>query len=214
MIAPAQSVAAIPDGLAPQDAAPLMCAGITTFNALRHCGAGPGDLVAIQAIGGLGHLAVQFASRFGFRTVAISRGKGAEELALKLGAHKYVDSEATNPAEELQRMGGAKAILSTAPSGRAMSPLIGGLGVGGKMMVIGASMDPIEVSPVQLIGPGISLQGWASGHAADSEDTLSFSVLTGIRPMIEEFPLEKAAEAYARMMSGKARFRVVLTMGG
>jgi D-arabinose 1-dehydrogenase-like Zn-dependent alcohol dehydrogenase len=213
MVAPAESLALIPDDLTPQEAAPLMCAGITTFNALRHSGAQSGDLVAIQAIGGLGHLAVQFASKFGFRTVAISRGKDSEELALKLGAHKYLDSDAVNAAEELQRMGGAKVILTTVPSGKAMSTLINGLGIEGKMVVVGASTDPIEVSPVQLIGGGKSIQGWSSGIAADSEDTLSFSAITGVRAMIEEFPLEQAAAAYQRMMSGKATFRVVLTMG-
>jgi len=213
MIAPAESVALMPDGLTPQEAAPLMCAGITTFNALRHSGAQPGDLVAIQAIGGLGHLAVQFASKFGFRTVAISRGQDSEALALKLGAHTYLDSESVNAAQELQRMGGAKVILTTVPSGKAMSTLIDGLGVEGKMVVVGASADPIEVSPFQLIGGGKSIQGWASGIAADSEDTLLFSAMTGVRPMIEEFPLEQAPAAYQRMMSGKATFRVVLTMG-
>ena len=213
MVAPAQSVALMPDGLKPQEAAPLMCAGITTFNALRHSGAQPGDLVAIQAIGGLGHLAVQFASKFGFRTVAISRGKDSEELALKLGAHKYLDSDSVNVAQELQRMGGAKVILTTVPSGKAMSTVIDGLGVEGKMVVVGASPDPIEVSPIQLISGGKSIQGWAAGVAADSEDTLAFSALNGVRPMIEEFPLEQAAAAYERMMSGKATFRVVLTIG-
>ncbi len=212
MLAPAQALAAIPDGLAAEDAAPLMCAGITTFNALRHSDAMPGDLVAIQAIGGLGHLAVQFASKFGYRTVAISRGEDSKDLALKLGAHAYIDSDATKPAEELQRLGGAKAILTTAPSGKAMSAMIGGLGDNGKLMVIGASAEPIEVSPIQLIGGMRSIQGWAAGVAADSEDTLSFSVLTGVRPMIEKFPLEQAQQAYERMLSGKARFRVVLTM--
>jgi D-arabinose 1-dehydrogenase-like Zn-dependent alcohol dehydrogenase len=212
MVAPAQSLASIPDGLPPDEAAPLMCAGITTFNALRHCQAHPGDLVAVQAIGGLGHLAVQYASKFGYRTVAISRGEGAKDLALKLGAHAYIDSTAADPAAELQRMGGAKAILTTAPSGKAMSALINGLGVGGKLMVVGASVEPIEVSPIQLIGGGKTVEGWASGVAADIEDTLSFSTLTGVRPMIERFPLVDAAKAYERMISGKARFRVVLTM--
>jgi D-arabinose 1-dehydrogenase-like Zn-dependent alcohol dehydrogenase len=212
MIAPAQSLAAIPDGLSFEDAAPLMCAGLTTFNALRHSEAMPGDLVAIQAIGGLGHLAVQYAAKFGYRTAAISRGDGAKELALKLGAHAYINSDTTKPAEELQRMGGAKAILTTAPSGKAMSALIDGLGANGKLMVVGASPEPIEVSPIQLIGGMRSIQGWASGLAGDAEDTLGFSVLTGVRPLIEKFPLEQAAQGYERMMSGKARFRVVLTM--
>ncbi len=212
MVAPAQSLAAIPDDLTPEEAAPLMCAGITTYNALRNSGARPGDLVAIQAIGGLGHLAVQFASKFGYRTVAIGRGNDARDLALKLGATSYLDSQSANPAEELKKMGGARAILSTAPSGKAMSGLIDGLGVNGKLMVIGASSEPIEVSPVQLIGAKRSIQGWAAGTSIDSEDTLRFSALAGVRPMIEKFPLARGAEAYDRMMSGKARFRVVLMM--
>ena len=214
MVSPAQALAAIPDDLSFEDAGPLMCAGVTTFNALRHAHAMPGDLVAIEAIGGLGHLAVQFANKFGYRTVAIARGNDAKDLALKLGAHAYIDSDATNPAEELQRMGGAKAILSTVPSGKAMSGMIDGLGDNGKLMVIGASAEPIEVSPIQLIKSMRSIQGWAAGVAADSEDTLSFSAMTGVRPMIEKFPLEQAQQAYDRMMSGHARFRVVLTMGG
>jgi D-arabinose 1-dehydrogenase-like Zn-dependent alcohol dehydrogenase len=211
MIAPAQSLAAMPDGLDAAEAAPLLCAGITTFNALRHSGAVPGDLVAIQAIGGLGHLAVQYAAKFGYRVVAISRGDDPKELALKLGAHAYLNSDG-NPAEELQKMGGARAILSTAPSGKAMSAMIDGLGVNGELIVVGASMDPIEVPPVKLIGGMRSIKGWASGIAADSEDTLRFSQMTGVRPMIEKFPLAQAAQAFDRMMSGKARFRVVLTM--
>jgi D-arabinose 1-dehydrogenase-like Zn-dependent alcohol dehydrogenase len=214
VVSPAQALAAIPDDLSFEDAGPLMCAGVTTFNALRHSHAMPGDLVAIEAIGGLGHLGVQFANKFGYRTVAIARGADAKDLALKLGAHAYIDSDSTNPAEELQRMGGAKAILSTVPSGKAMSGMIDGLGDNGKLMVIGASAEPIEVSPIQLIKSMRSIQGWAAGVAADSEDTLSFSALTGVRPMIEKFPLEQAQQAYDRMMSGKARFRVVLTMGG
>lgn len=212
MVAPAQSLAAIPDGLGAAEAAPLMCAGITTYNALRNSGARPGDLVAIQAIGGLGHLAVQYASKFGYRTAAIGRGERAKDLALQLGAHVYIDSESSNPAEELQKMGGAMAILSTAPSGKAMSGLVGGLGVTGKLMVIGASTDPIEVPPVALIDGKRTIQGWAAGTSIDSEDTLRFSVLAGVRAMIEKFPLARGAEAYERMMSGKARFRVVLTM--
>jgi D-arabinose 1-dehydrogenase-like Zn-dependent alcohol dehydrogenase len=212
MVAPAQSVAAMPEGLRPEEAAPLMCAGITTFNSLRHAGALPGDVVAIQAVGGLGHLAIQFASKFGYRTVAISRGQDSRELALKLGANLYLDSTAINVAEELQRLGGAKAILATAPSGQAMSALIDGLGVNGKLIVVGASTEPITVTPVQLIQGMRSVEGWIAGVAADSEDTLRFSLLAGVRPMIETYPLAKAAEAYARMMSGKAQFRVVLTL--
>lgn len=212
MVAPAQSLAAIPDGLADEDAGPLMCAGVTTFNALRHAGALPGDLVGVEAIGGLGHLGVQFANKAGYRTVAISRGDDAKELALKLGAHEYINTDAVSPAEELKRMGGAQAILATAPSGKAMSALIDGLADNGTLMVIGASTDKIEESPIQLIGGTKAIRGWAAGVAADSEDTLRFSAMTGVRPMIEKFPLEKAVEAYARMMSGQARFRVVLTM--
>jgi D-arabinose 1-dehydrogenase-like Zn-dependent alcohol dehydrogenase len=212
MVAPAQTLAAIPDDLEAKYAGPLMCAGITTFNALRHAGAGPGDVVAIQAIGGLGHLAVQYASKFGYRTVAIGRGDEARELALKLGALSYIDSVAADPAAELQKLGGAKVILSTAPSGKAMSALVNGLGVEGKLVVVGASGESIEETPVQLITGGRSIQGWAAGTAMDSEDTLGFSAMTGVRPMIEEFPLEQAPEAFDRMLSGHAKFRVVLTM--
>ncbi len=212
MVAPAQSLAAIPDELTPADAAPLLCAGITTFNALRNSGARPPDLVAVQAIGGLGHLALQYARKCGYRTAAIGRGTDARDLALELGAQVYIDSEKSDTSAELQKLGGAKAILSTAPSGKAMSSVIGGLGVEGKLLVIGASADPIEVSPVQLIPDNRSVQGWASGTSIDSEDTLRFSALTGVRAMIETYPLARAAEAYDRMLSGQARFRVVLTM--
>ncbi len=210
MIAPAEALAAIPETLSDVDAAPLLCAGVTTFNALRNSGARPGDLVAVQGIGGLGHLGIQFASKFGYRTVAIGRGPENAALAKKLGASLYIDSKATDAAAKLQEMGGAKVIVATAPSSKAMSELVNGLGANGKLMVIGATFDPIEVSPVQLIGATRTIQGWASGTAADSEDTLRFAELAGVRPMIETYPLEKAAEAYARMMSGKAEFRVVL----
>jgi D-arabinose 1-dehydrogenase-like Zn-dependent alcohol dehydrogenase len=213
MLAKVQALAHIPDDLSFEDAAPLMCAGITTYNALRHAGALPGDLVAVQAIGGLGHLAVQYASKFGYRVAAISRGVAAKDLALKLGAHSYIDSEVQDPGEALKAMGGARVIIATAPSGKAMSALIGGIGVNGKLVVIGASSDPIEVTPGQLIAGGKTLQGWAAGTSIDSEDTLRFSALAGVRPMIEKLPLEKANEAYDRMLSGKALFRVVLTMG-
>lgn len=213
MVAPAQSLAAIPDGVSPEDAGPLLCAGLTTYNALRNSGARPGDLVAIQAIGGLGHLAVQYANKFGYRTVAIGRGTDAKELALKLGAHAYIDSQATNPVEELNKMGGAQTILSTAPSGKAMSPLIDGLKVKGKFLVVGAAFDPIEVSPAQLILGMKDIQGWVAGTSIDSEDTLRFSEMSGVRAMIEKYPLAKATEAYERMMSGHSKFRVVLTMG-
>jgi D-arabinose 1-dehydrogenase-like Zn-dependent alcohol dehydrogenase len=209
MIAPGEALVAIPDSLNDTEAAPLLCAGITTYNSLRHSGALPGDLVAVQGIGGLGHLGVQFAQKFGYRVAAI--GENAV-LAKKLGASVYVDSQATNAAEELQKLGGAKVILATAPSSKAMSELVNGLGPNGKLLVVGAAFDPIEVTPIQLISGNKSLQGWSTGTPADSEDTLHFAELTGVRPMIETYPLEQAAEAYARMMSGKAQFRVVLTM--
>jgi D-arabinose 1-dehydrogenase-like Zn-dependent alcohol dehydrogenase len=212
MVAPAEAVVAIPESLSDVEAAPLLCAGITTYNALRHSGAFPGDLVAVQGIGGLGHLGVQFANKFGYNVAAIGRGSENAALAKKLGAHIYIDSAATNAAQELQKLGGARVILATAPSSKAMSELIDGLGPNGNLMVIGAGSDPIEVRPAQLIFGSKSIQGWASGTAADSEDTLNFAQLTGVRPMIETYPLEKAAEAYDRMMSGKAQFRVVLTM--
>ncbi len=212
MVAPVEALVAIPDGLKDTDAGPLLCAGITTYNALRHSGALPGDVVAVQGIGGLGHLGIQFANKFGYKVVAIGRGSETGVLAKKLGANVYIDSEATNAAEALQKMGGARVILATAPNSKAMSELINGLGPNGKLVVIGATFDPIEVSPVQLINGSKTIQGWAAGTPADSEDTLNFSELTGVRPMIETYPLEKAAEAYARMMSGKAEFRVVLTM--
>ena len=212
MLAPIEALAAIPDGLSDVEAAPLLCAGITTYNALRHNGAMPGDLVAVQGIGGLGHLGVQFASKFGYKVAAVGRGAQNESLAKKLGAHVYINSSATDAAEALQKLGGAKVILATAPNSKAMSELINGLGPNGKLLVIGAGTDPIEVTPIQLILGNKAIQGWASGTAADSEDTLNFALLTGVRPMIETYPLEKAAEAYARMMSGKAEFRVVLAM--
>ena len=212
MIAPVEALAAMPETLSDTEAAPLLCAGITTYNALRHSGALPGDLVAVQGVGGLGHLGIQFANKFGYRTVAIGRGPENAALAKKLGAGAYIDSKATKPAEELQKLGGARVIMATAPSSKAMSELIDGLGPNGELMVIGATFDPIEVTPVQLINGSKTIQGWASGTPADSEDTLRFAELTGVRPMIETYPLEKAGEAFARMMSGKAEFRVVLTM--
>ncbi len=212
MVAPAEALVAIPESLNDTEAAPLLCAGITTFNALRHSGASPGDLVAVQGIGGLGHLGIQFANKFGYKVAAIGRGPGNAALAKKLGASVYIDSKATNAAEELQKLGGAQVILATAPSSKAMSELIDGLGPNGKLMVIGAAFDPIEVTPIQLIGGSRTIQGWASGTPVDSEDTLRFAELTGVRAMIETYPLEEAAEAYARMLSGDAQFRVVLTM--
>ncbi|MHB8410636.1 MAG: alcohol dehydrogenase [Candidatus Acidiferrales bacterium] len=212
MVAPVEALAAMPDSLDFAEAAPLMCAGITTFNALRHAGALPGDLVAVQGIGGLGHLGIQFGNKFGYKVVAIGRGPENASLAKKLGASVYIDSQATNAAAELQKLGGAKVILATAPSSKAMSSLVDGLGTNGKMVVVGATMEPIEVSPIQLIGARKSIQGWPSGIPTDTEDTLRFAELTGVRPMIEKFPLSKVNEAYARMTSGKAEFRVVLTM--
>jgi D-arabinose 1-dehydrogenase-like Zn-dependent alcohol dehydrogenase len=212
MVAPREALVAIPESLNDAEAAPLLCAGITTYNALRHSGAFPGDLVAVLGIGGLGHLGIQFANKFGYKVAAIGRGSENAMLAKKLGASLYIDSKSTNPAEALQKLGGARVILATAPSSKAMSELIDGLGPNGKLMVIGATFDPIEVTPIQLISGSRTIQGWAAGTPADSEDTLRFAELTGVRPMIETYPLEKAAEAYARMLSGKAKFRVVLTM--
>src|SRR5579871_2545185 len=212
MVAPVEALAAIPESLSAIEAAPLLCAGITTFGALRQSGAVPGDLVAVQGVGGLGHLGIQFASKFGYKVAAIGRGSENAALAKKLGASVYIDSQSTKAAEELQKMGGAQVILATAPNSKAMSELIDGLGPNGKLMVVGAAFDPIEVTPLQLINGSRAIQGWASGTPADSEDTLRFAELSGVRPMIETYPLEKAAEAYARMMSGKAEFRVVLTM--
>ena len=212
MVAPIEALASMPESLDAAEAGPLLCAGVTTFNSLRHSGALPSDLVAIQGIGGLGHLGVQFAAKFGYKVAAIGRGPENGALAKKLGAHVYIDSAATDAAEELQKLGGARVILATAPSSKAMSALFNGLGANGRMMVVGATMDPIEVTPIQLIFGVRSLQGWASGIPTDSEDTLRFAEMTGVRTMIEKFPLEKANEAFTRMMSGKAEFRVVLTM--
>ncbi|MDP9089767.1 MAG: alcohol dehydrogenase [Pseudomonadota bacterium] len=210
MIAPFEAIAAIPDELKSEDAAPLLCAGITTFNALRHSGAHSGDVVAILGVGGLGHLAVQFAAKMGFKTVAIARGADKGPLAKKLGAHIYIDSTSQNAAEELTKLGGAQVILATVTDAKSMSAVIAGLGIDGKLVVLGASPDPIEVSPLLLIGARRSIAGWPSGTSADSEDTLKFSVQQYVHPMIETFPLARAAEAYQYMMSGKARFRVVL----
>ena len=212
MVAPIEALVALPDSLTDVEAAPLLCAGITTYNALRHSGALPGDLVAVQGIGGLGHLGIQFGAKFGYKVAAVGRGPQTAALAKKLGASVYIDSKATDAADALQKLGGARVILATAPSSRAMSELVDGLGPNGKLMVVGAAFDPIEVTPVQLISGSRNLQGWASGTPADSEDTLAFAELSGVRAMIETYPLEQAAEAYARMLSGKAEFRVVLTM--
>jgi D-arabinose 1-dehydrogenase-like Zn-dependent alcohol dehydrogenase len=214
MVTPAEAVAAIPDDLQAAEAAPLLCAGITVFNALRNSGARAGDLVAVQGIGGLGHLGIQYARQMGFRTFAIGRGKDKEALARKLGASHYVDAAAGDPAGELQKFGGARVILATAPDSKSISAVIDGLSTNGKLLVVGASPEPITVTPIQLIRGRSTLQGWASGIATDSEDTMRFSALSGVRPMIEKFPLEKASEAYEQMISGRVRFRVVLTMGG
>lgn len=210
MIAPFEALASVPDELESEDAAPLLCAGITTFNALRNSGARAGDLVAVLGVGGLGHLGVQYAAKMGFKTVAIARGADKGPLAKKLGAHIYIDSTTQNPAVELTKLGGAKVILATVTDSKTMTSALAGLGIDGKFVVVGASAEPIEVSPLLLIGPRRSIAGWPSGTAMDSEDTMRFSVLSDVRPMVETFPLAKAAEAYAHMMSGKARFRVVL----
>jgi len=214
MIAPASALALIPQELSAVDAAPLMCAGITTFNSLRNSGARPGDTVAVYGLGGLGHLAVQFAAKMGFRTVAIARGRDKEPLAAKLGAHHYIDSQAQDAAAELTKLGGARVIIATVTSGKAMSAVVGGLGVNGKLIVTGAAEDPLEVNGLLLIMGRRSIVGWPAGMSIDSQDTLSFSMLTGVRPMTEVFPLERAVEAYEQMISGRARFRVVLTTEG
>ena len=212
LVAPAIALALVPEALPPAEGAPLMCAGITTYNALRNSNARPGDVVAVLGLGGLGHLGVQYAVKMGFKTVAIARGADKEPLARKLGAHHYLDSQAQDPAAELQKLGGAKVILATVTNGDAMSAVQGGLGINGTLVVIGAA-ESLQISPLVLISGRRSVKGWYSGTAIDSQDTLKFSVLTGVRSMNEVYPLEKVAEAYERMMSGKARFRVVLTMG-
>ena len=212
MIAPAMALARIPADLGAVEAGPLLCAGITTYNSLRHSGAKSGDLVAVLGIGGLGHLGVQFAARMGFRTVAIARGRDKEALARQLGALVYLDSQSSDVAAELQKLGGAKVILATVTAGEAMSAVQGGLGLKGTLMIVGAAQS-MTVSPLLLLLGCRSIKGWYYGTAADSQDTLKFSVLTGVRSMNETYPLEKVAEAYERMASGKARFRAVLTMG-
>ncbi len=212
MISPAEAVAAMPEDLPAAEAAPLLCAGITVFNALRNSGAKSGDLVAVQGVGGLGHLGIQYAQRMGFVTVALNRGTDKQPLASKLGAHHYVDTSAGAPAEALQKLGGVRLVLATAPDAKSISALVGGLAPDGKLLVVGAAMEPLSISALDLIGARRSVQGWPSGTAMDSEDTLRFSALSGVRPMIEKFPLEKVTEGYQRMMSGKVRFRGVLTM--
>src|SRR3954467_2303818 len=213
MIAPATALARVPDDLSSVEAAPLMCAGITTFNALRNSGARPGDTVAVLGIGGLGHLGVQFAAKLGFRTVAIARGQDKSPLAQQLGAHHYIDSQTEDPAAALQKMGGAKVILATGTSGAAMSAVQGGLAVRGTLLIVGVP-DALEVNPLPLIMGSRSVQGWYSGTSIDSQETLAFSALTGVRSMNEIYPFDRVAEAYERMMSGGARFRVVLKMDG
>ncbi len=210
VVAPAVALARIPDGLTAAEAAPLMCAGVTTFNALRHSGAGPGDLVAILGIGGLGHLGVQFAAKMGFRTVAIARGGDKASLARKLGAVAYIDSTASDPAAELQKLGGAKVVLSTVTAPKAIEAVMGGLGIDGRVVVVGASAEPMQLNTVGMIGGRHQIAAWPSGTCVDSEDTMNFCVLTGVRAMTETMPLDRAADAYAKMMSGEARFRMVI----
>lgn len=211
MVVPKEALARMPAELTAAEAAPLVCAGTTTYNGLRNSGARPGDLVAVQGIGGLGHLAIQFANRMGFRAVAISGGKDKEALALKLGASQYIDASSVDAGEALRKLGGAHLAFCTAPNSKAIFPLIAGLKPRGKLLIVGAATEPIPLVPTMLLS-GRSIARWPSGSAKDSEDTLNFSVLTGVRPMIERFPLERAGEAYECMMTNKARFRAVLTM--
>ena len=213
VVAPFSGLALIPDELKPVEAGPLMCAGITTFNSLRNSGTRPGETVAVLGIGGLGHLGVQFASKMGFRTIAIARGKDKEPLARELGAHHYLDSQAGDVSAALQKLGGAKIILATATNADAMAATIGGLSIDGRLIVLGADFKPMPLVTVGLIARRTGIYGWPSGSSIDSEDTMRFSAMTGVRPMTETFPLEKIDEAYERMMSNKARFRVVITTG-
>jgi D-arabinose 1-dehydrogenase-like Zn-dependent alcohol dehydrogenase len=212
LVVPAEAVAALPDELPADEAAPLLCAGITTFNSLRNSGARAGDVVAVQGVGGLGHLGIQYASKLGFVTVAVARGKDKESLAKKLGAMHYLDASDANPAEALQRLGGARVILATAPDSKGIASMVDGLAVNGKLLIVAAPGEPIAVNPVTLIMKRASVQGWPSGTAKDSEETLRFSVAAGVHPMIERYPLARAQEAYQQMISGKSRFRAVLTM--
>jgi D-arabinose 1-dehydrogenase-like Zn-dependent alcohol dehydrogenase len=213
MIAHEGTLARIPDNLTAEEAAPLMCAGVTTYNSLRNSGAIAGDTVAVLGLGGLGHLGVQYANKMGMRTIAIARGKDKEPLAMKLGARHYIDSQASDPTAQLMKLGGAKIILATVTDANAMNAVLGGLSLNGKLVILGAPHEPLQVPAGLLIGGRRSITGWPSGSSIDSQDTLAFSALTGVRSMNETFPLERAAEAYDRMMSGKARFRVVLTTG-
>jgi D-arabinose 1-dehydrogenase-like Zn-dependent alcohol dehydrogenase len=212
MVARSEALASVPEGLSPADAAPLMCAGVTTFNALRNSGARTGDLVAVLGLGGLGHLAVQFVAKGGFRTVAIARGKDKAPLAQELGATVYIDSQTQDVAKELRRLGGARVVLATVTAGDAMAAVMGGLGADGTLLVIGAA-DSLTVFPGQMIGGRLGVKGWYSGVSIDSQDTLDFCVMTGVRSRNEEFPLDRVNEGYERMMSGRARFRAVLMMG-
>ena len=212
MIAPVEALVSLPESLNFVEAAPLLCAGLTTFNALRHSGALPGDVVAILGIGGLGHLAIQFARQLGYKPVAVGRGMNNDSLSRQLGAFQYLDTNNVNAAAELQKLGGAKVILATVPNSKLMSDLFDGLAVNGKLLVIGVDFKPIEITPVQLINGTRSIQGWTTGSPIDAEDTLRFAELTGVRPMVETYPIQKAAEAFERMLSGLAQFRVVLTM--
>ena len=212
MIAPAEAVAAIPDELPAEEAGPFMCAGVTVYNALRNSGARGGDVVAVHGIGGLGHLGVQYARRMGFHTVALGRGKDKEPLAKNLGSHQYIDTDHGDVVADLQKLGGANVILATAPNSQAISTLVEGLAAGGKLVMPAAPTEPLTINPMSLFLERRSVLGWYSGTAKDSQDTLEFSALTGVHPMIEKFPLSRAAEAYERMHSGKVRFRVVLTM--
>jgi len=211
VIAPVEALAHVPDALRPEEVAPLMCAGITTFNALRRSGAMPGDLVAIQGIGGLGHLGIQFAAKFGYDVIAIGRGEDKQPLALKLGARRYIDTDKQDVAAEMSKEGGAAVILATAPDPKAIGALVDGLGVRGRLVIVGASPEPFAVSSLQLIGAQRSIIGWPAGTSRDSEDTLKFAAATGVRAMIETFPIEDAAQGYDRMITGKVRFRAVLT---
>ena len=213
MLAPTSALALVPDDLSSVEAAPLMCAGVTTFNCLRNSGAKPGDLVAVVGIGGLGHLAVQYAAKMGCKVVAIARGKDEEPLARQLGAHYHIDNKTQDPAAELQKLGGAKVILGTVTSADAMKAVLGGLSVHGTLMIVGA-VPALEINSIQMLLQNQSVTGWYSGTSIDSQDTLNFSVLSGVKSMNESYPLDRAAEAYDHMMSGKARFRVVLNIGG
>ncbi|NOJ93695.1 alcohol dehydrogenase catalytic domain-containing protein [Corallococcus coralloides] len=212
LVAPQEALARVPEGMSSEDAAPLLCAGVTTYNSLRNMGARPGDLVAVQGIGGLGHLAIQYASKFGYRTAAISRGADKKALAMELGAHEYIDTEQGKPAEALQKLGGARVIMMTASSSSLAGELIGGLGRNGTLLLLGAGSEPIPVSSMSMIGKRTRIQGWPSGVPQDSQEAMAFSALAGVRSRNEVFPLDRAAEAYERMMSNRARFRVVLKM--